>query len=810
MKGTEFNRPFEERHKIFRIIEVVYRQKWTILLTFAVVFTLVAYYTLKQEKQYQSTASVIIQGDNIGKGFGIIDLSGSAARNLQNEVEILGSRDLQFRIAKKLLQRFYLDPATAKDTLLIVKSALNYVDTRDTANPFVMERMIKDLASSASFDLGRDKDVIKISMTSPSPLEAALLANTYAETYYEKDLTRSRSNASKVRNFLEQQSQQRLLELQKSEATLQAFMEDKGALKLNDKSTALIQKMTELESELENNDLEYQKSKLMLDNYKSELNRLVPQVTQKMINVDDLYIQELQKKVAQAEAERDVSKVVSSQDSQRPEYSRELAKRNNTIDSLRSVLAARTKDYVKESLSGYSISTGSKEGNGNIISSLTGQIQELQLKMNALKSGNSMISGTLKKYEGEFSTLPRQSVGLASLMRDKEFNEKLYLKIGEQYQEAMLAELSTFGHVEILNPAAVSYSPVSPRVASNMAVGALIGLIFGLFNAFTLNFFFNYVRSPQDVESLGFRLISTIPKISIASADRKALGSPQDENTPRLISSKTSYSTALESYQRLQLYLTYAFLNKDIKSLVVTSAGPGEGKSATAANLAITLANSGKKVLLVDTDMRKPAVHKYFNVHSSPSLLHHLFRKKSLDEVTKTTHVRGLHIITSIEFSQNPVLVLTSEAMQQFINNVGEIYDYVIFDTPPVNAVTDAIHLAQKVDEVILVARANKTNVEELNRASQLFEQFHVKIGGVVLNDFDNQKLYHYYGKYYGYYSEDNKGRWGKHKANKRNRIILKPENYVNASEFEDLIPDAGDLNSNAAENKSSDHKDNT
>lgn len=791
MKGKDSSKPFDDRNKIFRIIDIVYRQKWVILSTLLIVTGLVAYYTMKQEKVYASTASVIIQGDNIGKGLGILDLSGTAARNLQNELEILGSRDLLLQITKKLVHRFYIDTVSRRDTLSIVKGSMLRLGIKDTSDPRLIDRILGNVAKASSFELGREKDIIKISITSTNPEEAMIIANVYAETYYEKDLLRSRSNATKVRRFLESQSMQRLVELQKSEGVLRGYMESNGAMKLNDKSSLVIQKMTELESELENNELEYQKNALLVDTYKKELQRAVPQYTQKIVNVDDMYIQELQKTIAQAEAERDVSKIVSNPNSQRPEYSREINRKSKTIDSLKSVLASRTKEYVKQSMSGYGGGSMGKDGN-NVVASLSSGIQDLQLKMQALESSKGILRQTLQRYESEFSSFPRASIGLASLTRDKEFNEKLYLKIGEQYQEALLAELSTFGRVEILNPATVSNKPVSPKVVSNIIVGTLLGLIFGVFNAFALNFFFNYVRSPQDVESLGFRLISTIPKIEGHVEDVKKLGRGNGENEQRLLSAKSKYSTAIESYQRLQLYLTYGFLNKEIKTLVVTSAGPGEGKSATAANLAVTLANSGKKVLLIDCDMRKPAVHKYFNVQASPSLLHHLFRKKSLEEVTKQTHVRGLDIITSIEFSQNPVLVLTSEAMQQFMETVKNMYDYVIFDTPPVNAVTDAVHLAQKVDEVILVARANKTNIEELNRASQLFEQFHVKIGGVVLNDFENQKLYHYYGRYYGYYSqEEPRTRWGRKKTNKRNRIILKTDGFVETSEFEDLIPDA-------------------
>jgi len=123
------------------------------------------------------------------------------------------------------------------------------------------------------------------------------------------------------------------------------------------------------------------------------------------------------------------------------------------------------------------------------------------------------------------------------------------------------------------------------------------------------------------------------------------------------------------------------------------------------------------------------------------------------------------------------------------MSEMSKRFDLVIYDTPPVNAVTDAIHLAKKVDDVILIARAEKTNIDEINRAANLFREFHISIGGVVLNDFDDSKLNSYYGRYYGYYSQDEASRKGK--VNKRSKIILKANKFTESEEFKSLNNDA-------------------
>jgi capsular exopolysaccharide synthesis family protein len=267
-------------------------------------------------------------------------------------------------------------------------------------------------------------------------------------------------------------------------------------------------------------------------------------------------------------------------------------------------------------------------------------------------------------------------------------------------------------------------------------------------------------------------LISTIPKLPENGSGRKLLGPKKDPNSRQLLEPSQSNLVAQESYQRLQIYLNYGFIDKEVRSLVVSSSGPGEGKSSTAANFAVTLANSGKKVLLVDMDLRKPVVHKFFDLPQTPTLIHYLYKKCELGDIIKKTSINNLFVVTAVEFNQNPALVFTSPALREFMDKMKTRFDFVIYDTPPVNAVTDAIHLARLVDETILIARADQTNVDELNRAAKLFEQFNINVGGVVLNDFDDAKLPSYYGRYYGFYTKDGVKIKKKRKKDKKDVIF--------------------------------------
>jgi capsular exopolysaccharide synthesis family protein len=786
MKQNDFSNFSEERNKVIRHLEIILRQKWTILFTLLVTIVIVYFYTKSQPYIYQSTVTIIVEQEKISSGAGIEDYTGGASRNLENEIAVLQSNSLLLEVAKKLADRFYIDTTNQKeDTLLVVSGAMNAVGSNDVYNIDVLDYIANSVIVRSSITSGKLNDILRIAVSSQNPREAAITANIYAETYYELDLVRSRSNASDIRVFLETQRDQIEAELRKSEAALQEYLEKENVSELSSQSEQLITRINSLEIELEENQIEYDKTVLLLENYKTELEKIIPLMTEKIVNADDRYIQRLQEEIAKYESERDISKIVSRSEANNPDYIRQFEKLDQTIDSLRSLLSARTKEYINNALPNISFEDNSKELNQNLVARYTGEIQRLQLKKSSLSLSRDAIKSHLDRYDKQFAKLPGQNTVVARLRLDKEKNEKQYLALEEKFREAKIAELSTFGRVQIIDKAKINYSSISPRILANLVIGIILGLLFGVSIAYLLNFMFHYVRSPEDVESLGFRLISTIPRLQSSPAEGNLLESGEDNSGSKLLSAKSSYSIAMESYQRLQLYLSYSLLDKDIKTLVVTSSGPGEGKSATASNLAITLANSGKKVLLIDTDMRKPSVHKYFDVSPKPSLPHYLYGKCTLEEVIKTGHIKGLNFITSIEFSDNPALVLTSKKMKDFIAKVSEMYDFIIFDTPPVNAVTDAIHLAKLVDEVILIARADKTNVEELNRANKLFEQFNITIGGVVLNDYDNSKLTSYYGQYYGFYSsEASDKKPGKHKKgdiknkNIRTRKLLRPDKF--------------------------------
>lgn len=210
---------------------------------------------------------------------------------------------------------------------------------------------------------------------------------------------------------------------------------------------------------------------------------------------------------------------------------------------------------------------------------------------------------------------------------------------------------------------------------------------------------------------------------------------------------KAPKSIDAEAYRSLRSNIEYSSFDDEYRVIVVTSSVPGEGKSTTSGNLAIALAQSGNSVLLVDCDMRKPSIHKKFKISNAAGTAELLLRKKLFEEVANNYN-ENLTIITAGKIPPNPSEMLASRAMTAFIEEMKKEFKYIILDTPPLQAVTDAQVLSTKADGVLLIVRAGSTKREMVFNSVDLIKKVHGKVIGTVLNGVENKKNnYYYYGE---------------------------------------------------------------
>lgn len=221
-----------------------------------------------------------------------------------------------------------------------------------------------------------------------------------------------------------------------------------------------------------------------------------------------------------------------------------------------------------------------------------------------------------------------------------------------------------------------------------------------------------------------------------------------NEKERSLIAHYQPKSPVAEQYRTIRTNIQYAALQSQLRTIVVTSTGPGEGKSTTVANLAVVMAQQGKKVLLIDADMRKPTAHFTFRQANRVGLTNVLTKQTSLEAAVAQSDVENLDILTSGPVPPNPAELLGSSLMDSLLNEVTNKYDIVLIDTPPVIAVTDAQILSNKCDGAVLVIGSGKTIIDEAKKAKELLEHANAKLLGVVLNRKEQKQSQYYY--YYG------------------------------------------------------------
>ena len=312
-----------------------------------------------------------------------------------------------------------------------------------------------------------------------------------------------------------------------------------------------------------------------------------------------------------------------------------------------------------------------------------------------------------------------------------------------------LAEANAASSVSVAQEAQVPAGPIRPRTLTNTALAAVVGALLGVGIAFLIEYLDDTIKTPEDVEQVAqSSTLGVIARIDGSDAAQK------------LVTALSPRSPISEAYRALRTNIQFSSVDKPLRSVLVTSGNPTEGKSTTAANLAVVLAQAGKKVVVVDSDLRRPMLHKFFGVTNSRGLTTAL-----LDGVVpvethlQATEVENLKVLPSGPLPPNPAELLGSQRMAQILEELKQQADVVVLDSPPMLAVTDAMLLSQNVDGTLIVVDAGSTRRAFLGRASELLRTANTRFLGVVLNRISLSRSGYYSYAYQYYYSKDGERR---------------------------------------------------
>lgn len=339
-----------------------------------------------------------------------------------------------------------------------------------------------------------------------------------------------------------------------------------------------------------------------------------------------------------------------------------------------------------------------------------------------------------------------QEIEYLRLHRDRENKAKLYQVVLERNTETDLMRMSHQQAVRVVDPAIPPETASRPNVPMNTAFGVLLGLALGLGVAFAGSLMDRRLKGPKDVEEFGIAILGILPRIDRDSG----------EGFEDLVAYRQPMSQAAECCRTIRTNLTFMSPDDPITSFVVTSATPREGKTTVAANVAISMANAGQRVLLIDTDLRRPRVHKAFHLGNEQGVTSVAMGAVGLSSGVQSTMVDGLDVLTSGPVPPNPSELLHGRGFAALVRDALTKYDKVILDSPPLGAVTDAAILSTIVQGVLIVTKTEKTTRDGLKHVIRQLEAVSARILGAVVNNVDAARSSEGYYQYYRYrYTDD-------------------------------------------------------
>ena len=361
------------------------------------------------------------------------------------------------------------------------------------------------------------------------------------------------------------------------------------------------------------------------------------------------------------------------------------------------------------------------------------------------------------RFNSKIESLPDTQQELFSLRRDVEVASEIYQLLLYKAQEMEVARASTVGNVRVIDPAIVDRDkPVSPRKALIVIIGTLLGGLLGIAIVLVKRVIYRGVESADQIESTGLSVFASIPfsdeqkRWDDVSNDGKR--AHKARSSLKILAREEPTDLAVEMLRNLRTSLYFNLAEAENKAVMITGPSPGVGKSFISVNLAATCALAGQKVLLIDADMRRGYLHRYISKSNNNGLSEYLSGQKLISDVITSSHIDNLDVITRGQTPPNPSELLHHKRLQELISSCGHTYDLVLFDTPPVLAVTDAKIVGQSTGNTLLVCRFDKTSQREIQHAQSQLERDGSRVTGAVLNGVEKRLSNYYgYGGYYGY-----------------------------------------------------------
>ncbi|MFW6200324.1 MAG: polysaccharide biosynthesis tyrosine autokinase, partial [Gemmatimonadota bacterium] len=582
------------------------------------------------------------------------------------------------------------------------------------------EEVVGEIRNNISAIARENTNIIDVTFTHPDPVLAPRILNQAAQALRQYGARRVSVAASQDVAFIEEQLDSARRQLSQSLEAIQEFKETRAFTDLSLQEQNLVNEIQRATEDV--GALERQRSTL------AELERRTDRSPLGEVNL--------------------VSLVAELPEGQTPQI-RDLADRiQDRQEDLQDLLTTQrvTRDHPRA------------QALLSQIASIRSELGEaIRANLRAIEGRIETLNQELTELRDEQQQFPALENRLQTLQLQQNLDEGTYEFLLSQLYEARIVEAAAAPYVDVIDPA-LEGRPIQPRGQVNVVLGALLGLILGVGTAFFLEYLDRTIRTSNDIEALlGIPVLGLVPRLRRVE-DREA--EEKEGGTVPLIVALDPLDPAAEAYRNLRMNLTFMSTEDDpVRAILVTSPGPGEGKSTTALNLAVMLAQQGRKILLIDADLRRPALHRALDLLREPGLTDLLVGNATMKEAVRPNVLPNLDILPSGPFPPNPSELLDSKSMKRLIADLRDKYEQIVIDSPPMLAVTDTSVLSTRADGVLLVMRSGETEQRAAERSVDQLRRLDVRIFGAVLNEVSTSAAEDsYYLQYYYAYEPDRSG----------------------------------------------------
>jgi capsular exopolysaccharide synthesis family protein len=703
-------------------LRVLSKRRWMAGLAFLAVFAYGAVSTLKKTPIYEATAQVLIEKE-VRRATSLNTVLDDQQSYYDDDFyptqfKILQSRRLAWRAIEALGMNRSADagearPATSRSDSGVVSRALTSV-AQAVGAPKRIEPPPADETSTQSEEIGaflsgltvapvRNTRLVDVTYMSPDPVIAERAANAVVDQYIKQSLDFRLAASKEANDYLSEQLEEQRKKVEESETALQQYKETHDAVALDDKENTVVTKLADLSAR-------------------------VTRATSDRMEKEGIY-----KSLLAVKDDRDklegTTAIVS----------------NRTIQDLKAQLRDLRKNRADQAqkvgpmmLQG--IDTQIKTIEATLYAEEDKVVEAIKNDYLTAKATEESLASALAEQNRQTLSLNRKGIEYAALQREAASNRTLYDNLLQRAKETGVSSEFKGSNIQVVDRAEIPREPVLPRRSRDLFIAFLQGVVLALVLAFGFEYLDSRIKTPDELKTyLGLPFLGLVP--SVAAKELQA-------ETP-LINNGDVPPSFSEAIRAIRTSVIFSSADEGARTVVITSTAPSEGKTLISSNLAVGLAQAGQRTLIIDGDMRRPRLHEVFGKQQEPGLSNVLVGTSPLHDALAMTSIPNLYVLPAGHLPPNPAELLGSTRYLELIEELRQVFDWILIDAPPVMAVTDAAIISHTATGVVFVVGAEMTSRRNAVAAVEQLQQARAKFIGAVLNRVNLERHSYYYSPYY-------------------------------------------------------------